>query len=61
MPGLSGLRLVHSGGPGGIRNSCTSRSLCGTGSGRTMVAFTTLSTALAAPIASASVAMTTAV
>jgi hypothetical protein len=61
VPGLSGLRLVHSGGPGGIRNSCTSRLLWGKGSGRTMVAFTTLSTAQAAPMTSARVATTTAV
>ena len=56
----SGLRSVTAESPGGIRNSCTSRSSCGKGRGRTMVALTTATTALAAPITRASVATTTA-
>ena len=53
---LSGFLDVHSFCPGGIRNSCTSRSPCGNGNGRTSVALTTASTAVAAPMTVASVA-----
>jgi hypothetical protein len=55
----SGFRSTHSVRPGGISNTWTSRSLSGNGSARIIVALTTATTALAAPMTSVSVAMTT--